>query len=206
MGIRHPNPDLPEMTMAARARQLAQELHVLDRLVFLNDAWVPYEERANHLLEANAGISMHRDNLESRFAFRTRMLDYIWAGLPIVCTTGDTLADFVRDDGLGRVIGYEDVDGAAKAIQFMADQPQELAWMRERVAAVRPRFQWRKIAQPLEQHIAAGQGSSPLSRGRLRRMTLDYYGRLGGEYLASDGIAAVSQRAATEVKRRLGRR
>jgi hypothetical protein len=42
------------------------------------------------------GVSTHRDHLETRLSFRTRMLDYIWAGLPIVCTDGDHFASLVR--------------------------------------------------------------------------------------------------------------
>jgi hypothetical protein len=35
------------------------------------------------------GVSAHPAHLETRFAFRTRMLDYLWAGLPIVSTEGE---------------------------------------------------------------------------------------------------------------------
>ncbi len=59
MGLRHPNPDLPQMTMARRAVELAAELGVLDRQVFFRDGWVPYEERVNYLMSADIGISLH---------------------------------------------------------------------------------------------------------------------------------------------------
>ena len=80
--------DDEEMAMAARARTLAGELGVLDRAVVFNDRWVPYGERGDWLVEADIGVSAHFADLETRFAFRTRLLDYLWAGLPIVDHAG----------------------------------------------------------------------------------------------------------------------
>ena len=67
------------------ARRLAAEL---DAPVYFNDAWVPYKERGGWLLDADCALSTHVDHLETRFAFRTRLLDCFWAGLPVVCTRG----------------------------------------------------------------------------------------------------------------------
>jgi hypothetical protein len=51
--------------------------------VHFKRGWVPYEERQSYLVEADLGISAHHNHLEARFSFRTRVLDYLWAGLPI---------------------------------------------------------------------------------------------------------------------------
>ena len=33
-------------------------------------------------MEATLGVTMHFDSAETRFAFRTRALDYLWAACP----------------------------------------------------------------------------------------------------------------------------
>jgi hypothetical protein len=38
------------------------------------------------LREADIGVSLHREDVETRYSFRTRVLDYLWAGLPIITT------------------------------------------------------------------------------------------------------------------------
>ncbi|HEX6390507.1 MAG TPA: hypothetical protein VFZ89_13695, partial [Solirubrobacteraceae bacterium] len=76
---------VPAQRATAAARDLAKELGVLGRHVTFNDAWVPYDERADWLLHAHAALYAHHDNLETRFAFRTRLLDCFWAQLPAVC-------------------------------------------------------------------------------------------------------------------------
>ncbi len=52
--------------------------------MFFNDGWVEYAQRQNFLLEATLGVTTHFDSAETRFSFRTRALDYLWAALPVV--------------------------------------------------------------------------------------------------------------------------
>jgi hypothetical protein len=88
MGVKRPNASVTTSHTADQTIALAEQLGVANRLVFFND-WVAYEDRENFLLEADLGLNIHRDNLETRFSFRTRMMDYFWAGLPIITTEGD---------------------------------------------------------------------------------------------------------------------
>src|SRR5439155_7491005 len=120
MGMAHPNPDVPPMAMTTRAVGLAEELGVRDKSVFFNEGWVPYDERAGYLLEADVGVSTHYRHMETTYAFRTRMLDYIWAGLPVLCTEGDMLADTVTRHDLGEVVPPDDADAIARAILRLA--------------------------------------------------------------------------------------
>ena len=69
-----------------RALAHAETLGLLGKRVHVNHDWVPYAERGAWLLEADLGVSAHHDHLEARFSFRTRVLDYLWAGLPYVGT------------------------------------------------------------------------------------------------------------------------
>jgi glycosyltransferase involved in cell wall biosynthesis len=112
-GTKHPHPGVPEMAIVDEARALAQSLGILDHHVFFNDSWVPYHERSNFLLEADCGVSTHRDHVETTFSFRTRVLDYLWAELPMVVTRGDYFGDLVDAKGL---IGSPEQTGTARAI------------------------------------------------------------------------------------------
>ena len=94
-GIKHPDPKLPEMKKCLEAITLSKELDIYDKFVFFNE-WVPYEMRQNFLLESSAGLSIHMDRLETEFAYRTRVMDYIWAKLPVITTEGDSIAKMVK--------------------------------------------------------------------------------------------------------------
>jgi hypothetical protein len=133
---------------------LSRELGLYDRHVFFSE-WVPYAERENYLLEADMAVSLHRDHLESRFAFRVRFLDYFWARLPMVVTRGDVLSDQVTTYGLGRVVAAGDVAGVAEAILTLLDTPDLRETYRPRFEAVAARYRWEVGAQPLVAFCAA---------------------------------------------------
>jgi GT2 family glycosyltransferase/glycosyltransferase involved in cell wall biosynthesis len=148
MGTRHPNPMVPEMAMTARAMALSRELGLEGTGVFFND-WVPYDERQNYLLEADIGASLHFDHLETRFSFRTRVLDCIWAGLPIVCTRGDAIGELVETRDLGRVVDYGDEDGLVDALLSILDNPGGRAAYAERFHGVAAELVWERALDPL---------------------------------------------------------
>lgn len=148
MGVKHPNPNTIKMRAVEEAISLSKELDVFDKTVFFND-WVPYKERANYLLEADIGLSIHYDHLETRFSFRTRMLDYIWAAVPIICTRGDTLADVVEDSGIGKTIAPKDPSGLAAAILDFVNKPEDLAKSRSALREVQKEYSWSYVARPL---------------------------------------------------------
>ncbi|MDQ3086759.1 MAG: glycosyltransferase family 4 protein [Actinomycetota bacterium] len=149
LGTRHPNPEIEEMSMTVRAFELAEELGVRDRIVFFNEGWVPYERRGAYLLEADIGVSAHFDDIETRFAFRTRMLDYLWAGLPIVATQGDALSEVVRAGKLGRVVDFGDVQGWMDALDELLSDETAHASASTNVEHVRAEYEWPVVTQAL---------------------------------------------------------
>jgi glycosyltransferase involved in cell wall biosynthesis len=167
LGVRRPNPDIPEMEMTQRAVDLADELGLLDRFVFFNFGWVPYAERGGYLLEADLGVSAHFDNLETRFAFRTRLVDYLWAGLPMVVTRGDALGELVAARGLGRVTDFGDVQGWAGAVEGLLDDEAAHRQAREKIEATRPEFEWPHVIERLTR-LVEGEAEPSRGRGSLR--------------------------------------
>ncbi len=145
LGMHHPNPDIPEMRMAADARALAGDLGLTGRHVFFNPGWVPYQRRADFLLDADVAVSAHLDHVETRYSFRSRVLDYLWAGLPMVLTSGDVLADEVAAAGAGLAVPPGDVAGLAEALARMIGSPPPPG----RIAAVARRHTWSLAAEPL---------------------------------------------------------
>jgi GT2 family glycosyltransferase/glycosyltransferase involved in cell wall biosynthesis len=155
MGTRHPNPLVSPMKVVEESRTLASQLGVLDTHVFFND-WVPYEQRALFLREADLGLSTHREHLETHFSFRTRMLDYLWAGLPIVCTRGDHFATLVDERHLGAVVPPGDVTALADAIDGLLDEsdtgPARRHAVRSNIAIIREEMRWSRVVAPLARY------------------------------------------------------
>jgi glycosyltransferase involved in cell wall biosynthesis len=179
LGVRHPNPAVAEMEMTQRALDLARELDLEGRSIFFNFGWVPYEERAGYLLEADIGLSAHFNTLETRFSFRTRVLDHLWAGLPTVTTRGDTLAELVEREDLGRTTEFEDVESWVAALESLLDDEAEYERVQGNIERVRSRFAWPRLVEPLGELIASKVAfpQSPYA-GRLVRRYLRVQGQV----------------------------
>lgn len=163
LGLRHPSAAVGAMTMTDRAVRLAGELGLQGASVFFNRSWVPYEERLDWFAEADLGVSAHRDSLEARLAFRTRLLDHIAAGTPLVVTEGDVLADLVRARGLGRTVRAGDVDGWVGALQELLDDPGAHRAARAAAVAAQEELSWARVAEPLAE-LVERVGTSPRRR------------------------------------------
>jgi glycosyltransferase involved in cell wall biosynthesis len=157
LGLRHPNAGYGEMTTTDRTIALAEELGIKDRTVFFDFGWIDYDERQNYLLAADIGVNVHSAHVETEFSYRTRLLDYLWAALPIVTTEGGALSDLVERNGLGRTMRFADVDDCARAILELCDDGDEYARVRERVAAFREQMTWQHAVAPLAELIDAPQ-------------------------------------------------
>jgi hypothetical protein len=153
LGTKHPNPDIPEMQMCRKARALSDTLGLTGRQVFFNE-WTPYADRQNFLLEADAGVSLHFDHLETKFSFRTRILDCIWAALPVLTTGGDALGDLIEHEGLGLTLAAGDEAGAQEAILRLVEDAVFRDSCRDNLSRVAPRFHWERVTAPLARFCA----------------------------------------------------
>lgn len=217
LGTAHPSPDIPTMQMAVQARRLADELGLTGRWVVFNEGWVPYDERQQHLLAAHVGVSTHLHHIETEFSFRTRILDYLWAGLPIVTTDGDTLAALVRDEDLGLVVPPGDVSALASAlVMALSDQARRARWAAN-AARVAPRYQWPTVLEPLTRFCddprRAPDLIDPAARRRLdpgsalpSRTGWRADARRAVQLVRGDGPVALLRRSLRRARRRSSRR
>jgi glycosyltransferase involved in cell wall biosynthesis len=142
-----------EARAAEAARELAAREGLLERVVFFNDAWVPYDERDGWLLQADCALSTHVEHLETRFSFRTRLLDCFWAGLPVVCTAGDELADSVAREDLGAAVAPADPEAVAAGLERVLDRGRDA--YAPALARAAADHAWERVAAPLARYVTA---------------------------------------------------
>lgn len=148
-GTKHPHPGVPEMAIVSESRALANQLGILDKNVFFNSSWVDYADRQNYLLEADAGVSTHYSHIETTFSFRTRILDYLWASLPMVVTEGDHFAELVKRRELGISVAAEDTTALVDALEKVLFDKEFIAQTRSNIEDVRKEYLWSKVLEPL---------------------------------------------------------
>jgi glycosyltransferase involved in cell wall biosynthesis len=175
----------PPMEMSSRVAAYADDLGLAAAgAVKFVDEWTPYGERAGLLLEADVGVSAHEATAESRFAHRARVLDCLWAGLPILCTAGGEWALSVVSEDLGAVVPPQDPSALAAAAERIVDRGR--ASYAGPLAAAAGERTWERAAEPLLRLIETGvpRRSSlldPVSIGRaLRYSTAEAARRITG--------------------------
>ncbi|HEX5852012.1 MAG TPA: glycosyltransferase [Solirubrobacteraceae bacterium] len=134
------------------ARRLAGELGLLDSVVHFHERWTPYAERGAWLTQAACVISAHADHLETRFAYRTRLLDCFWAGVPAVCTSGDDLAERIEREDLGALAPPGDADALSAALERVLKRGRD-AYAPVLRAAAQDQT-WQRVSAPLARWIA----------------------------------------------------
>jgi hypothetical protein len=159
------------------------------------------------------GVSTHLDHVETAFSFRTRILDYLWARLPIVATGGDTFADLIESRGLGITVPAGDVEALEEALFRLLDDEAAAAECRARLAEVVPDHAWSKVLAPLvafcRQPRRAADHASPvgfedmaeLAGAVTRRPRLRDDVALAREYFRAGGPVEVARRASQRLAR-----
>ncbi len=157
LGMVHPNPAMPDFQMknARETLALAEELGLVGVNVFFNRDWVSYRDRGAYFLEADAGVTTHYDHLETTFSFRTRVLDYLWAGLPVITTKGDYMAELAESEGFGVSVPYEDPEALKDGIISLLEDNAKMKECGRNSRRIAEGFHWDKACLPLMKFLEA---------------------------------------------------
>jgi glycosyltransferase involved in cell wall biosynthesis len=130
--------------------------------------WVPVERRYDLLRDVDLLVAPHRPSLETRLSLRTRFLDALAAGCPVVTTEGGAMSRLLREHGAGWVVPPGDAPALARAIAealeggggapptafsqappaAFSQAPPAAAW-RQGAAALLASFRWERALAPL---------------------------------------------------------
>jgi hypothetical protein len=154
-------------------------------------------------------VSTHLDHIETEFSFRTRILDYLWAGLPILATDGDSFAEVIRREGLGVVVPAGDVSAVEEGLERLLTDEAFAAECRESIRRITPAFTWSASLEPLVDFcrnprraadvacldLDPHSDAAPVRRGRRRDLEVAW------AYLRAGGPRLVVARAMARVRR-----
>lgn len=112
------------------------------------EAWVPYAERHRVLRRASLVAVLHRPGEESELSFRTRALDGVWAGVPLLLSEGGEVARLARLHGWGAVVPPADPRAVAATLEVVLGEREQLRF-RGRIRDSRSAWRWSAVVAPL---------------------------------------------------------
>lgn len=119
----HPSPETTPQKMLAHVRQWSDARQWTNRYVFFVP-WFPYEERFQYYKDVDIAVSLHRPSLETDLSFRTRLLDFFNAGLPVIVTEGGEGSEKVREAGCGVVVRANHQEDLRGALKLYVEDPE----------------------------------------------------------------------------------
>ena len=146
---RNPNAGSTPQALLARRRALGGRARVgwCGRIELFD--WAPFERRFDLLRDVSLLVSTHADGIETRLSLRTRFLDAMAAGCPVVTSDGGTVARIVRESGAGWVVPRGDAAALARALREILGSPA-LARARVEIGRATARsFAWSRVLAPL---------------------------------------------------------
>lgn len=121
-------------------------------LVHLVD-WVQFHDRGDWYLDADLTILANQPGIENAVAWRTRVVDYLWARTPVATNGGDPIGEKLIAAGAAVRIDAADPAGMAASIAAVLRDPVALAAMRQRCGELRERYLWPTVVAPLVEAI-----------------------------------------------------
>jgi glycosyltransferase involved in cell wall biosynthesis len=149
LGTRYPVSGFDPGATVDEAYALSRELGLLGRNVLFNEGWLPYDLSGRYMAEADIGVSAYYDNLETHFSYRTRLVDFLWAETPVVCTRGDVIAELVERRELGVAVPERDVDAMTTALWRLIEDRAFYERCKDNLRALKPELAWERQLSPL---------------------------------------------------------
>ncbi len=112
--------------------------------------WVPADRRYDLLRDVDLLVAPHRPSLETRLSLRTRFLDALAAGCPVVTSDGGTISRLLREHGAGWVVPPGDARALSATLrEVLTAEPAALAARRAGARELLKAFSWDRALEPL---------------------------------------------------------
>jgi glycosyltransferase involved in cell wall biosynthesis len=112
--------------------------------------WVPAERRYDLLRDVDLLVAPHRPSLETRLSLRTRFLDALAAGCPVITSEGGTMSRLLREHRAGWVVPPGDAEALAGALrEVLTADDRALSERFQGARELLRDFTWDRALEPL---------------------------------------------------------
>ena len=136
-------------------RQLALSLGVNDCVRF--EGFVPYPDLPSLLAQADIGVATSRSNIFRQYASPLKIVEYMAAGLPVICSGGGEAERMIEESRAGANIPFEP-EAFAKSVQSLWATPGSLSAAREAAINYARSRSWEQLGIRMAQLVSRVSG------------------------------------------------
>ncbi|MBD3248337.1 glycosyltransferase [Candidatus Falkowbacteria bacterium] len=163
-GYKHPDPACKITSEAKKVIGLAKKMGLKDKTVFFIDDWVSHNEKGNYLTECDLGVATCQRVADAMYLLKTRVYDYIWAGMPTVISDCDSLAPLISKNGLGLVCKTGDHKDLAEKIFEIYNNKVLKRKIEKNIYQYRKEINWTKTLEPISRYLEDRSAIKTLSK------------------------------------------
>jgi glycosyltransferase involved in cell wall biosynthesis len=116
--------------------------------------WIDFNDRANWYLDADVVVVFNKEGEENKLAWRTRLVDFMWADLPVLTNGGDPLGEIMlAHKAAVRMRSLEAKDISASIINFLGNDKSKISQLKQNMHALKVDFYWDTVTKALTSAI-----------------------------------------------------
>lgn len=154
--------------------------------------WIDFNDRANWYLDADIVVVFNKIGEENKLAWRTRLVDFMWADLPVITNGGDPLGEKMLENKAAIRIMDTDASSIANAVIKSVANPKDVHDLKSNMSKLKQAYYWDVVTGGLAKHIAAGKRAA--DQGRIQPTSQS-------DSLISSGNGGLLLRAAKKAKK-----
>lgn len=118
--------EIPEQDIITYPRFVSLVNSSLYRNNFLLEGWINGKDVPNYYYEADLGINIDKDIYEVKLGSKSRILDWMRAGLPVISSNVCELTEIIKNKKIGYTFKPHDAAGLARKLLELSEKKEEL--------------------------------------------------------------------------------
>lgn len=124
----------------------------LEEIVLIQD-WVSFETRADWYLDSDVVVVINKPGQENELAWRTRLVDFAWANLPIISNGGDPVSRLLQENNAVAMFSGLDPKTMSKDIIDLLADGKKLNKIKNNLSIARESLLWKTVTKKLSKDI-----------------------------------------------------
>lgn len=122
--------------------------------------WINFNDRADWYLDADVVVVFNKEGEENKLAWRTRLVDFMWADLPVLTNGGDPLGEIMLEHNAAvRMASLEPKDISESIIKFLGNDKTKIHQLAQNMHKLKADFYWdtvtKDLAETIVKHVRA---------------------------------------------------
>jgi len=125
--------------------------------------WVDFNDRANWYLDSDAVVTINKIGPENELAWRTRLVDYTWASVPILTNGGDPLGEMLVKNDAALLLPALDKETISHALTNLLGDTTRVGIVKKNMSKVKQLLYWDVVTRTLAKAIQENTRAEDLS-------------------------------------------